>query len=89
MYVQNNSGDVESISRLEETAILKIIAGDFGHAPRNSMKQSVADMAYKFGNKDMHKGKSVGKTRALSGDDFVWDMIPRHWLIGYRRLDAM
>jgi len=57
MYVQNNSGDVESISRLEETAILKIIAGDFGHAPRNSINQSVADMAHKFGNKDMHKGK--------------------------------
>jgi hypothetical protein len=51
---------VERISRLEETAIMKIIAFDLGHAPRNSINQPVADMAYKFGNKDMHKGKPVG-----------------------------
>ena len=56
---------MESISRLEETAILKIIAGDFGHARRKSVNQSVADMTYKFGNKNIHNGKSVGKREPL------------------------
>jgi hypothetical protein len=56
---------VERISWEEETVIMKTIAGDFGHAPRNSINQPTADMAYKFGNKDMHKGKSVGMREPL------------------------
>ena len=44
---------------------MKIIAFDLGHAPRNSINQPVADMAYKFGNKDMHKGESVGMREPL------------------------
>ena len=65
VYVQNNSGDVEHISRLQEMAIMKIIAGDFGHAPRNRINLPEADTAYKFGNKNMRKGKSGGMRESL------------------------
>jgi hypothetical protein len=44
---------------------MKIIAFDLGHAPWNSINHPVADMAYKFGNKYMHMGKSVGMRETL------------------------